>query len=406
MKIALITSITPYKENIRGASALPYHLIIHRQRAFTQASLEERVEMEIFSFNTNKLTRQQIEECEHELDVNIYLMRERTWVKWIFKLHLHPIVRVLMTRPFSNYIKLKKREVDYINSLNVDGIWVYGEEYSQVLSQFPTYKRVLLGPDCESLYYYRLLGKRFVFMEAWNLFRKFLMYPKYLNLEQKFPQDDNITYCVVGEEDAIFLRNVNPRIRVIFLRHPHYEVSNIEKYSFHIPIRLLIAGQNNYYMRQSVDELVNELLPIAKTLKSEYVITFLGRGWQYYVNLLRDAGYQVNHIEFAIDYIGEVRKYDIQLTPITIGTGTKGKVLDALANGLLVIGTNYALENIAVKDKTSCLKYDTAKEVVNLLKDIPHNLSEYEKIADRGRECVLKQHSRTEISRDFFNLFK
>ena len=405
MKIVLITSITPYKENVRGASALPYHLLVHRQQVFAQVFSKEDIEIEIFSFNANKLTLEQIEECRYELNANIHLMPERAWVKWMFKLHFHPIIRIFMSRPFSNYIRLCKKEIECIRALRPDGIWVYGEEYSQILSQFSAYRRVLLGPDCETLYYYRLLGQRFVFGNNLNIFRKFVMYQKYLKLERKFPHASTITYCVVGEEDAKILRRVNPNIQVKFLRHPHYEVSSFKKLSFHIPIRLLIAGQNNYYMRQSMDELVKELILTVDILKKGYEITFLGRGWENDVKLLKDAGYQVNHIAFAIDYINEIKNYDIQLTPITIGTGTKGKVLDALANGLLVIGTDYALENIAVKNRISCLRYGTAEEAVALLTEISYNPHKYEKIAGEGRECVLNYHSRVEISKEFFNLF-
>ena len=68
------------------------------------------------------------------------------------------------------------------------------------------------------------------------------------------------------------------------------------------------------------------------------------------------------------------------LTPIAIGTGTKGKVLDALANGLLVVGTPYALENIAVENGVSCVEYHSTKELFSTLVDIPYNVQKYEQI--------------------------
>jgi hypothetical protein len=48
-----------------------------------------------------------------------------------------------------------------------------------------------------------------------------------------------------------------------------------------------------------------------------------------HVEKLENKGFEVSHITFAPDYIEEICKHDIQLTPISIGTGTKGKVLDA-----------------------------------------------------------------------------
>jgi hypothetical protein len=46
----------------------------------------------------------------------------------------------------------------------------------------------------------------------------------------------------------------------------------------------------------------------------------------------------LNDLGFVDVYLDEIIKYDIQLTTISVGTGTKGKVLDALANGLMVMG--------------------------------------------------------------------
>jgi hypothetical protein len=137
-------------------------------------------------------------------------------------------------------------------------------------------------------------------------------------------------------------------------------------------------------------------------LKKNYAITFLGKGWEKHVEDLRKVGFEVNHIKFAPDYIEEICKHDIQITPIAIGTGTKGKVLDALANGLLVIGTTYALENIAVKHGESCIEYHYPTEVIDILNDIPNNLYKYERMAEAGRQAVLKYHNRRKISSELF----
>jgi hypothetical protein len=139
-------------------------------------------------------------------------------------------------------------------------------------------------------------------------------------------------------------------------------------------------------------------------LKEHYVITFLGKGWEKHVEALRNSGYEVEHIKFAPDYIEEVTKHDIQITPIAIGTGTKGKVLDALANGLLVIGTPYALENIAVKHGESCVEYSQPHEVISVLMDIPKNLKNYEDMAAKGKKQVLLAHSPKQISSQLFKM--
>ena len=137
---------------------------------------------------------------------------------------------------------------------------------------------------------------------------------------------------------------------------------------------------------------------------SHYTITFLGKGWERHVEALRSIGVEVNHIKFAPDYIEEIIKHDIQVTPITIGTGTKGKVLDALANGLLVLGTPYAMENIAVEHGTSCMVWRTPQELLQVLQDIPQRIEHYEQMAEAGRQMVLEHHNREKIARQLFGL--
>jgi spore maturation protein CgeB len=60
------------------------------------------------------------------------------------------------------------------------------------------------------------------------------------------------------------------------------------------------------------------------------------------------------------------------------------------------------MENIAVKNGESCIEYSDAKEVVDLLRDIPINLERYEEIAENGCRCVLGYHNREKIARELF----
>ena len=136
------------------------------------------------------------------------------------------------------------------------------------------------------------------------------------------------------------------------------------------------------------------------------MITFLGKGWDTHVRHLEEAGYEVHHIRFAPNYIEEIIKHDIQITPISIGTGTKGKVLDAIANGLLVIGSWYALENIAVEHGVSCLQYRTVDEVISMLRKIYLCPSHYEEIAQSGRKSVLRFHDGELTAQQMFSLLQ
>ena len=223
-------------------------------------------------------------------------------------------------------------------------------------------------------------------------------------MEKKYPTT-NIIYHLVGEADKQYLLNVNKGLDVHFIRHPHYNYTDKKQISLSEPkIKILIAGQYNLYMFTAFNEILPELCN-HKEIANNYSITFLGKGWDFAVKKLQEAGYETNQISFVDVYLDEIIKYDIQLTPISVGTGTKGKVLDALANGLLVIGTPYAMENIAVENNKSCVIYKDATQLISVLKDIPHQRARYEAIAIEGRKCVLTEHNREKISKELFGFF-
>ena len=132
MRIVLITQITPASENVRGTSALPYHLMVYRPAD---------VEIIIYSFNGNQLSGTKIKEVEEELNVTIKLLPRPRWQSWVLRLHLL-FIRVLLKYPLFNYMRLSSKVVEEIKGLQPDGIWVYGQDISRVTKQFAGFKRV------------------------------------------------------------------------------------------------------------------------------------------------------------------------------------------------------------------------------------------------------------------------
>ena len=399
MKVTMISVMMPAAENIRGTSALPYHLLAGR---------DKNIEVILYSYNLNRLSKEQIDSVAKELNIKICLLPVPWWYNFFLKF-LSPF-RIFLNYPIVNYINLSSLQLDTIINDNPDSIWIYGEELSRVSRQLKDFRRVHTLPDCESLYYYRMLGKRFAIRNKIRFWRSVFMYPKYLNMEKQFDTSSNIHYHLVGKEDVNFLKEVCPGIQAHFLRHPHYQVAKPAKViSFSSPkIKVLFAGQYNLYMQQDADMLIDCLIKSTdlSELKEHYVYTFLGKGWDHHVVRLNNAGYETHHIKFAPNYIEEICKHDIQVTPICIGTGTKGKVLDAIANGLLVIGTWYALENIAVKHLESCIEYGEAKDFIKILKDIIVRRNYYENIALKGKKSILELHNQKLISEQLFRFME
>lgn len=394
MKVVFITPVTPYKENMGGPSGHPYHLMIERL---------ENIDITIYSYNGNHLSNEIIHQVEKELRVKIKLLKQPKWLLWILKLHL-TFIRLLLKYPINCYLRLDNNIVQEIEASKPDLIWGYCQEFNGILRQFKEYQRLHTVPDCYSLHFYRRLGKRLALSNLKEFWRVVTNYNKHYRMERDFDDSDNIVYHLVGEEDKNFLMEINPKLNAHFIRHPHYEVAQPLTIKFHQPkIKLLIAGRYDLYSIQAADELFTQLTNTNnQTIREKFVWTFLGKGWERHVEELKNSGFEVEHIKFAPNYIEEITKHDIQINPLSIGTGTKGKVLDALANGLLVIGTPYALENIAVKHGDSCIEYKQPKDVIQWLIEISNNTSTFEKMAEKGQEQVLRFHDRALISKELF----
>lgn len=395
MKIILVTTMTPTRDNINGASAHPYHILKGRDKS---------IEVDVYSFNGNGVTPEGVKDLEKELNVTIKTFTNSWWIRWVIRLHL-TFLKVFLKYPLWYYNIAPKWAIKEIKEINPDGIWVYGHELARTIKALRPIKTVNMMPDCQSLYHYRMMGQRFVFRKSLMYLSQSIMYRKYLAMERDYSVD-NVRYSLVGKEDAKMLEKVHPGVDANFVHHPHYDIFEPKKtIKFCSPrIKVVLAGRNDLYMNQTADE-ITEVLCNENDIAEKFEFTYLGKGWEQTVEKLKAHGYHVNHIRFADDYKKELCNHDIQLTPICVGTGTKGKVLDALANGLLVLGTYYAMENIEVVDGESCVVFNTAEDAVDALRKIAVSPQKYEQVAEAGRKAILMFHSRQQAAKEFFGLF-
>ena len=392
-KIALISFCTPTFNNSRAASALPYHLALGAKDG-------GRCDIEIWTYNLNNVDKAGIKKAEEELGAVIHLLPVPAWYRWMFKLHLS-ILRVFLHFPLLAYFRLDEAAVRTVNEYNPDIVWIYGEELAGLAACFPESDRIVTMPDSESLYYHRVLATDFMTLRLSQVLRYGLAYWQYRSMDRQ-KSIDGVRYHFVGEADTAFYKGINPASDAVFLRHPHY-AWRPRTISFNKPrIRILFAGRYDIFCQHGSDDLLRAIMS-AEELRSSYEITFLGRGWERWCDRLRQARWTVNHIIFAPDYIEEIQRHDIQINAIDLGTGTKGKVLDALANGLLAFGTPLALENIDVDNGKSCIVYHTAAEAVGILKEIAASSARYEAIAEAGRKAVLgPSHDNVMVAKQLF----
>lgn len=393
-RISLITLHTPTRENVRGASALPFHLIANRPGT---------ISIKVYTFNLNKIPHDEIKKIEIQLDVKISLLPINFYCKILRSQYLG-YNRIFTKFPTLHFLDVSKSVIHGILK-DSDYLWIYGEDIAHLSEKFNRKMQcVVTTPDCEALYYNRVISSPSKIVGLYSLLRYSKAYSQYINIARNMPID-NVCYHLVGKADKEFLCKVNPLIKAKFIRHPHYEGNITRLIKFHKPkIKLLISGRCDFYCIDGIMKAIKAISQ-AEELRYMYAFTFQGKGWEKCIEILKNSLFDVESIGYVDSYKEELCRHDVLLSAITLGTGTKGKVLDAFINGLLVIGSRFSTENIKIENGKDFFLYENVNQLIDVLRYIANHIEECEKIAKSGRNSVLKYHNIKDISNRFYNLF-
>lgn len=389
MKVCFITGFTPAVENIRGVSAHPYFLLKHRP---------DNVEIMMITYDINRMGQEYISQLQESLNINCVTEKIPTSVKY----RNNRLARFLSSRNVYDFIMPSKHVLEEIEAYKPDVIWTYPNFFYKWSYALPDYKFVHSAPDSNVLGCARDFANTIC---SQSLMRRIMMnvwYQKSLNNDRMGGSTNSLIHFV-GMDDLRMYRKTSDFDNGFFILHPHYILKD-KTIHFSKKLKVLIAGKYDMYMKSGVDDIIKVLLRNPYNLIYKISLTFLGKEWEPVVSKLNTSGYEARQIKWVDHYIDEIIKYDIQLTPITVGTGTKGKVLDAIGNGLLCVGTKYALENIAVRDKESCVLYKDAYEIPAIFNSIYNNPLKYEEMAEKGRQQIRKYHNPDRISKRFFEI--
>jgi len=394
MKVSIVTGFTPTEENKRGISGLIYSILKYRPK---------NVDVKIFTYNFNKIERTEMKELENELYADIIEIRKPKWVKVFDNVWGGRFAKFFIKRPIVCDL-LTDSLITQLCMEDPDLIWVYPYFFYRLAEKFPLKQVVVSGCDCEALIRVRNFDSRACLMNNKALRHNYLMLKKGLWFESEWNRP-NIKVHFVGMEDYLFYKQTYGYENSHFLLHPHYAL--VEKWIdfSHCKLKVIIAGSYDIYMQDDIDRMIPNLLRNKKVLSKNFVFTFLGKNWEKIKQVFADSGFNCEVKSWVDNYAEELVQNDIQLSPISYGTGTKGKVLSALANGLLVVGSAYAFENICVRHNDSCVRYRNASEIASILITIARQKERYQKIAVKGRSQVREYHNPQRISKRFFDIY-
>ena len=272
--------------------------------------------------------------------------------------------------------------------------------YKGILKEAPV---ILTNHNVESLRIYRWMQ-----LEK-NLFIKSFLFYQYLKLrafEQRICPEFN-RCIVVSEYDKNYLKNLCGMDNFVMIpngvdiRYFRPEYGEVKK--DHL---VWVGGMTGPYNSDAVDFFIQKIWSLIKYKVPEATIDFAGGGPTPTLRnkALQDKSVQV--LGFVPDIRPIVQRASVFVAPIRIGSGTKIKVLNAMAQAKPVVATTTAAEGIDVTPEENILIADDPEEFAEKIVYLLNHEQMAREIGTRARELMEKKYSWDVISENIHKTYE
>ncbi|MEL7665909.1 MAG: glycosyltransferase family 4 protein [Candidatus Shapirobacteria bacterium] len=163
--------------------------------------------------------------------------------------------------------------------------------------------------------------------------------------------------------------------------------------------KILFLGHLNYGPNeQAVRIIAKEIAPF---INKKFLIA--GKG-----NPLLKLNYSSKNVIF-LDWVSNLNnlfsKIDVALAPIITGSGTRIKILDYMAAGIPVVGTNMAIEGLEPEIKNFMIVEDDFKKYKQIIEDLYANPKKVKKMSLEARKYVLKNRDWNKCIKDVIRAY-
>jgi glycosyltransferase involved in cell wall biosynthesis len=208
--------------------------------------------------------------------------------------------------------------------------------------------------------------------------------------------------AAVSTEDATLIGEMTPRGPVWV--HPNGVDLETIRWADHTEpggTRLLMTGHLGYL--PNIDAALwaaDALMPAARARIPGAVLTLAGRHPAEDLDVLRGRQ-DIRIVADPADMSACFAEADVFFAPLRFGSGTRIKVLEALAAGLPVVGTPEAVSGLDVERRGLALVGRTAAELVEALERARSDREFRRHCAEEGRAYVAETHDWRKIAADF-----
>ncbi|MCR4263762.1 MAG: glycosyltransferase family 4 protein [Candidatus Roizmanbacteria bacterium] len=172
---------------------------------------------------------------------------------------------------------------------------------------------------------------------------------------------------------------------------------------------VLFVGNFNYIQNSDAAEYL--LTDIAPLMPPEFSLRLVGRNptpeMKTRLSRAQKSGSCPISVDSDIDDIRDAyTSASVLVAPLRTGSGTKFKILEALASGVPVVATKRAVEGIGVEHEKHVLIADDPQNIVSAVQKISKDKKLHEKLTKNGRKLIESTYSWDAIGNDLRNVYE
>ena len=200
---------------------------------------------------------------------------------------------------------------------------------------------------------------------------------------------------VVSETEKLLLAQVAPTARVDIVSLINAPINVAIPFEQRAGI-LFIGGFRHAPNVDAMKWYVNEVLPKLRTLLPDVVTTVVGSHMPDEVAAL--ARDDVRILGFVEDTTQLLQRARVSIAPMRYGAGIKGKINEAMNNGIPVVATTCAIEGMQLEDGRDVLVADDAADFARAIARVYRDQALWQTLAAGGR-ANLEAHFSIEAAR-------
>ncbi len=392
--IAVVLAWPPTSDNVGWPTSLPYYLL--RQAP-------DELDIHLFYFRGSETQQEMWARDRARLRLASATELPPYWTRWESWLGSWGKASKEGFPTQMDWFPPRERFLNAIHETAPDMVWLYPHWLSKWVPKLEAERVVVTGPDSAVLH-----QERAIRLGRWRSVAELdgeVASLRSATVLEEFLVSSKARIHVVGLDDARRYNAMAQCERATYTVHPHYDIAPHlrELSSLEGKIKILVNGNaNTVYMGDHALQIVENLKRMASSLRERVALSFVGKNWEGMAAGLTASGYSVDHRQWVESFAAELAQHDVMLCPYAVGAGTKGKVLHAMATGLLAIGSDIAFENIDAGER-GFLKYEVPEEVGEILVGVADGRAEAAETARRGCEAVRDRHSPIRAGEVFWN---